>query len=240
MVRRRANFGLLKIIRQLLKACGITKPTLSSPTNEIVSHAVYNDWKLAIQLFLRFESFIVANLRVPFEFLIQLFELATKVGSQQIVKMLFILEPLEYDNLLWWAIRHNLFKGVEILLGNGANANSLNKKGYMPIHLAIEVDSPDIVALLVQNGANIDPPKVQGRHLMDYALYYKNDEVIEILLKANANVKSRNDYDEMPIHVAALLGLLDCVKLLKTYGADINAKGAKGWRPIHFAVLDRA
>ena len=86
---------------------------------------------------------------------------------------------------------------MEILLGNGANANSLNKKGYMPIHLAIEVDSPDIVALLVQNGANVDPPKVQGRHLMDYALYYKNDEVIEILLKANANVNSRNDYDEI-------------------------------------------
>ena len=88
MVRRRCNFGLLK--------SGITKTILSSPTNKLVGHAVYNDWNLAIRLFLRIESFVVANLRVPSEFLIQLLEIATRVGSQQIVKMLL---PLDEDLL---------------------------------------------------------------------------------------------------------------------------------------------
>ena len=197
MARRISKSGLLKIDRQLLKACGITKPT----NNELVDHAVYNDWKLAIRLFLRIKSFNAANLRVPSELLIQLLDLATKVGSKQIVEMLL---PLDED-LLW---------------------------------KAIQVGSPDIVALLVQNGASVDPPIVQGRHLLDYAVYYKNVEVIEILLKANANVNARNDYGGMPIHMAASLGYLDCIKLLKEYGADINSRGFGGCRPIHYAVSD--
>ena len=78
MVSGRGNFGLSKFL----------------------GHAVYNDWELAIQLFLRVESFTAANLRVPSKSLIQLLELANKIGSQHIVKMLLTLEPLDHNDLL--------------------------------------------------------------------------------------------------------------------------------------------
>ena len=310
MGKRRDNFGPLRIIRKLLQNCGIIKPIVTSPTTyELVAHTMYNNWKIVFELFLRIESYIVANLKVPAIFLIELLKLATKVGSQQIVKMLFTgLTP--DHNLLCHALMLKLEEAVEILLEIGADVNSLNENGYMPIHLAAKLDSlknvqllvmfgatvnvksprgllpihlailkkrtnivqfliekgsdinssvkvdsetysrstcihlavqvcsPDIVALLVHNGVNVDPPILRGRFLMDYAVHFKNTKVVEILLKANTNVNSKNDYDEMPIHVASLLGSLDCVKLLKSYGADINARGAKGWRPIHYAVLN--
>ena len=100
-------------------ACGRGNFGLS----KFLGHAVYNDWKLAIQLFQRVESFTAANLRVPSESLIQLLELANKIGSQHIVKMLLTLEPLDHNDLLRRALKHNLIEVVEILLENWANAN---------------------------------------------------------------------------------------------------------------------
>ena len=81
MARKGGNFGPFRIFRRIFKKLKITKPNVASnATFEIVNQDVYNNWKLVIQLFLRIESFVVSNLRVPSESQLQLLQLAKYIS----------------------------------------------------------------------------------------------------------------------------------------------------------------
>ena len=135
------------------RTCGIFNPNVTyPPTSELINHAVYSDWKLAIESLLRFRSYVTYDLLVPFKFIFQLVKLATKIGSQHIVKMLLTMG----QDLLHHALVHSLEDTVEILLENGADANSWNENGFLPIHIAARVDSLKNMQLLIKFGAIID------------------------------------------------------------------------------------
>ena len=94
----------------------------------------------------------------PFKFLLQLVKLGTRIGSQQIVKMLLVFEP----KLLHHALMINDEETVEILLENGADANCCNYKEYLPIHIAAQLDSLKNMQLLIEYGASVDSRSLSG------------------------------------------------------------------------------
>lgn len=213
---------------KLMKTCGIINPNVDSPLeSELVKHAVYNDWKLVIQLFLHIESYIAQDLWIPS---IHLVKLAKKVDSQQIVKMLLTLDT----NLHLHALKYNE-EILEILLENGLDVNSLDKNGYMPIHLAAQLDSIKNVQLLIRFGATVNVKGPSGWLELHLAIFKKRTKIVQFLIESGSDFNAFAN-GEMPIHIAANSGAFDCVKLLKNYGADVNARGLKGWRPIHFSV----
>ncbi|MCX7066081.1 MAG: ankyrin repeat domain-containing protein [Methylococcales bacterium] len=66
--------------------------------------------------------------------------------------------------------------------------------------------------------------------LKEYSTYpqYSGLEVIDI-----NTVSLFGDY---PINIAAIIGRLDDIETLLSFGADINSKGEYGYTPLHYAV----
>ena len=59
---------------------------------------------------------------------------------------------------------------------------------------------------------------------------------VQIILKEGVNVDSRSDNFKTPLMRAAMNGHVECMKLLKRYGADASAVDAKGRTVLHLAV----
>ncbi len=57
-------------------------------------------------------------------------------------------------------------------------------------------------------------------------------------LASGADVNEKSDGDQTPLHIAALNGVLENVKLLLAHGADINAKLTDGSTPLDLAKAE--
>ena len=63
-----------------------------------------------------------------------------------------------------------------------------------------------------------------------------NTSSVQIILKEGVNVDSRSDNFKTPLMRAAMSGHVECMKLLKHFGADAFAVDAKGRTVLHLAV----
>ncbi|KAK7074366.1 hypothetical protein SK128_009451 [Halocaridina rubra] len=99
----------------------------------------------------------------------------------------------------------------EMLLDAGAVITAKDKDGYTPLHVAIAAEKEDIVRKLMQ--------------------FIKNrKENLHSLLNA------RNKIQKTPLHFAVHTGNMAILKLLLDAGANIFAKDADGFTPLHVAI----
>ena len=200
----------------------------------LVTFDVYRDWKIVIELFLRIESYVVSNMQVPADLLFQLVELAPKVSSQQIVKMTLTLD----QNLLYWALMHEVVNTMEILLKNGANVNLMNDDGYVPIHLAASWGNLDSIKLMNNYGVDINASGPGGWKAIHHAVSGQFVEVVQYLLANGAEVNPLDVEQKMPIHIAAANGCTRIIELLISNGANIVAKGCNAHWATNFQTLN--
>ena len=233
MVIERGKHQLFRFVNKILSKV----KRVQKLTSALVTLDVYSNWKIVIQLFLRIESYVVSNLRVPADLLFQLVELSPKVGSQQIVKMTLTLD----QNLLYWALMHEVENTVEILLKNGANVNLINNDddGYVPIHLAASRGNLDSIKLMKSYGVDINASGPGGWKAIHHAVSGQFVEVVQYLLVNGAEVNPRDVEQKMPIHIAAANGCTKIIELLISHGANIVAKGCNGWLPLHYATCNK-
>jgi len=67
-------------------------------------------------------------------------------------------------------------------------------------------------------------------------LFEEYQELPEYLGLVLSNVNQKGHFNNYPIHIAALRGSIDEMRLLLAHGADVNALGEHGYLPIHDAV----
>ncbi|KAJ3116960.1 Serine/threonine-protein kinase ht1 [Phlyctochytrium bullatum] len=112
----------------------------------------------------------------------------------------------EYCTPLHLAARQDNVRCVTSLLDHGANVNALDAWYWTPLHHAAAAGRTHTVKLLTQYGAHIDP----------LSLTFPDD--------------SQDDEDDRtPLHLAVLHRHLDA-------GANIDAKTATGFTPLHYAA----
>jgi ankyrin repeat protein len=95
---------------------------------------------------------------------------------------------------------------VKLLLENGARVNALYKS-ETPLHYAIETDIHHL-----------------GTSTPQQLFEFKKNrlEIIQLLLSQHADLNQPNQFNELPIHLAAKLGQSDLVELFISYGSQVD------------------
>jgi ankyrin repeat protein len=114
---------------------------------------------------------------------------------------------------------------VKALMQARAKVNIKNQFGDTPIMLAALRGSLPIVKLLRQAGAEINQP---GWTALQYAALNGHNAVIEYLLSSGADLALTAPNGVTPVMLAVHGKKPDTVKLLISYGFDVNAKNDKG------------
>ena len=125
-----------------------------------------------------------------------------------------------------------------LLLEAGADPRARNDWGATPLHRAAGNRSLDIITMLLDAGAELDARDSGGNTPLLRALDVPsgNDLTIAALLDAGADVNARNGLGAA-IHEAARWRDEALVRRMLEMGADPNAEGRNGERPLHAAAF---
>jgi ankyrin repeat protein len=94
-------------------------------------------------------------------------------------------------NSIYYAATYNPdSKIINLLVENGADVNSKNKKGLTPLMRASAFNNYEVVKVLIEHGADINSKTESGFTPILYAAKYSNDpKVIDILVENGAEIK---------------------------------------------------
>ena len=138
------------------------------------------------------------------------------------------------ETALHYAARNGRPDLVAILLSHGAKINTRNKAGQTPFQLATEGNHKDVINLLGGHGGKGGAmPKVD---IFEAAGTGNAEAVRELLEKHPGLVSKKSRTGDTPLHVAAMNGRTEVVKLLLAGKADVNARNDYGVTPLHNAA----
>lgn len=129
-------------------------------------------------------------------------------------------------------------KCVRELLKRGMNPNIKDRRGWTPLHYAVNAGHYDIVWLLLDYGANPNSRAGgwTGLTPLHMAVRNQNYDIAKLLLDAGAKPDARDEWGRSPLHYAASSGNFLITHLLIERGADVNALDAYSRTPLHEAV----
>jgi ankyrin repeat protein len=121
-------------------------------------------------------------------------------------------------------------KVVAFLLGKGAQANSRDRLGKIPLMWACERGQMGVVRMLLQHmGAQgLREAAKTGWMALHWAVHGGQEEVVAFLIGEGAGVNSRDLHGFVPLMVAAVHGHLGVVKMLLRH-VEAEALQERGW-----------
>jgi cytohesin len=153
---------------------------------------------------------------------------------------------------------------VKLLLAAGANPNTRDNRGLVPLHRAVVADSiaiyrfdgaqltresvpvlgqvgqrrRDTVRLLLDSGALVDALSPDGQTALHMAVGRGNRAMVELLLRHGARVNVASEGGETPLHRAAQHDDREVIELLIDHGAQLNARDKEGNTPVGVALMN--
>ena len=138
-----------------------------------------------------------------------------------------------------------------LLLENGADPNSRDDLGGVPLHkvsqggqLVMVESTFEIARLLVKSGADVSASDDEGWTPLHAAAHSGHRDIAELLLEFGAGLDIRNTRQETPLDVACRNGQLDISRVLIERGSDMNSRDMHRFIPLHtasrFGLLDIA
>jgi ankyrin repeat protein len=128
----------------------------------------------------------------------------------------------------------------ELLIAHGADVNALGEHGKTPLHLATQLGHQNITELLLDCGANVNALDESKSSPLFEAARHHDLSVVQSLLDRGAEVNLIDDQSWTPLLRAFQhSGNDEIVRVLVTYGANVNVRGLRGESPLHIAVAQR-
>jgi ankyrin repeat protein len=108
--------------------------------------------------------------------------------------------------------------------------NAKDDDGSTPLHHAAFDGYKEIAELLIAAGAEVNAKDDRLRKTpLDLAINYNQTETVDLLRK-HGGISGAAD----SIHLAAAVGNIEVVKQHLAAGVDVNAKGYRGFTPLHY------
>lgn len=133
------------------------------------------------------------------------------------------------------AVHRGYLKVARVLLRYGASTDARFDGNTTPLMAAAQVGNSDGVRLLIDNGAEVNAVDDQDNTALIVGA--GNPEVVRVLLGRGADANLANTFGQTPLLRAAGIPDVDSVRLLVQYGANVNARSARGMTALHRAVL---
>jgi roadblock/LC7 domain-containing protein len=142
------------------------------------------------------------------------------------------------------AVRKNDLSRVKTLVKQGANVNAING-GATPAGWAIAYDaSPELLEYLLDHGATV--PITDNRQqwsqpsaMLFGAVSLGRKAQAAVLIARGADVNVSNNAGTTPLHLAAMGGHVDTMRLLIDKGAKTDTLTANGMSPLVAALISR-
>ncbi|MBY0403507.1 MAG: ankyrin repeat domain-containing protein [Cyanobacteria bacterium] len=147
------------------------------------------------------------------------------------------------------AAQNGLLEIFNLLMKKGAKTDSLNDKGFLPLHMAAQPYSlyiekeqfPSnieniIEQLLAAPGADINAKDNEGNTPLHLASsYFAHHFITQYLLNKGAQINSQNHHFQSPLHIATPAN----TTILLKHGAEINIKDDKGQTPLYNSSIEK-
>lgn len=134
---------------------------------------------------------------------------------------------------------------ITLLAEHGADVNAWDLNGEAtPLICAAASGRLDLMDALLKANADVnaglaDPKHPDGSSALLWAVRARSYACASRLIAAGAMVNSTQVYTEMPIHVAAVQGDVECMKLLLQKQADVRVLlGTERMNPLHLAAAE--
>jgi len=143
------------------------------------------------------------------------------------------------DEKLFKSLKIGEYQDVVDAIESGASINSVDPSGYLPIHYAAALSSPECLEYILQCNAKVDSRDYAGWNCLHIAAGNGNLECVESLLKHKAAVDiQESGGGSTALHIAASRGRNKVVKRLLPSGADINKQDLWGFTPLCQAAVN--
>ena len=162
------------------------------------------------------------------DFILPLIEAGADVNAQQLCRATALHYAADMGNTAM----------VEMLLLYGARISSwgVDVGFQMPLHLAVQRDSVDVIRLLIKNGAELEAECEGGRTPLHIAAFHNSAAAAKLLISLGAQIDSRGIDGTLPIHIAAEYGSREVLQVLIDSRPDtINSKDNDSNNPLHSA-----
>ena len=178
---------------------------------------------------------------------------AAIIGNAEVTKLLIseganieIKGTIFKSSPLLFACQNGRTKIVETLLENGADINAKSSNGTRAIHFAAQSGKTEIVKILLQKGLDINCKNDDGETPLYYAMYVRYFplgckathalKMTKFLIKSGAKIDEATVSKETPLTHAITKANVGVVKLLISYGANVNRIRDSDSTPLHYAA----
>jgi ankyrin repeat protein len=162
-----------------------------------------------------------------------------------------IISLYRKNKALHFAVKNNWLTKAHFLLESGADINVKDVSGNSPLHIAVDINSVEMVKLLLSYHGNpsVAIPENADTIIIGRALHLavaKNlPELVEVLLNAGADTNKTNCNGETALHLAAATHTLSfnrllIVNLLIKKGANPNVIDNRGRTVLYNALFNMA
>jgi ankyrin repeat protein len=152
---------------------------------------------------------------------------ASKGGHVQMVTLLIKRGAKDFNRALLAACCQGRREVAEILLKEGAQANSRSETGGSALQQASNWDDEQLIKLLLDCDAKVNSQSESYPCALYKASWKGHERVVKLLLDAGADPNIQGGEHGNPLFAALVRGHEHVAELLLEKGADPNEKGAK-------------
>ncbi|MFA5077210.1 MAG: ankyrin repeat domain-containing protein [Candidatus Micrarchaeia archaeon] len=136
------------------------------------------------------------------------------------------------------ASRHDCSEAIEVLLGQGADVNSKDKKGRTPLMLVLGEGKDQLVQAMIKLDANVNARDKNRDTPLVHAAQDADARVVKTLLEAGAKPNARNKSRQTALMWASFFGCEETVKALleKKWKTDLDIRDSEGQTALFWAV----